>query len=70
MGKKIKRQMRSVSLSEGRVISTSTGIRPLREEFKPDYTHIIKDLRRIGILAGSFIVALIALSFLMPLFLK
>ena len=28
-----------------------------------DYTHIKKDLTRIGILAGSFIVILVALSF-------
>ncbi len=28
-----------------------------------DYTYVRKDLRRIGILAGSFIVVLVALSF-------
>ncbi len=32
-------------------------------EFKPDYSYIIKDLKRIGALAGSFLVILIALSF-------
>jgi hypothetical protein len=32
-------------------------------EFKPDYTETIKDLKRIGMLAGSFIVILIILSF-------
>jgi hypothetical protein len=32
-------------------------------EFSPDYTFIVKDLRRIGVLAGSFIVVLIVLSF-------
>ena len=31
-------------------------------DFNPDYSHVIKDLRRIGILAGSFIVILIVLS--------
>ena len=31
-------------------------------EFNPDYTNIKHELRRIGILAGSFIVALIVLS--------
>jgi hypothetical protein len=70
MGKKIKRQMRSVAPSESRVGTASTGYRPLREEFNPDYSHVVKDLRRIGILAGSFIVSLIALSFLLPIFLK
>lgn len=32
-------------------------------EFNPDYTPVIKDLKRIGILAGSFFVILVALSF-------
>jgi hypothetical protein len=32
-------------------------------EFKPDYTETKKDLKRIGILASSFIVILIILSF-------
>jgi hypothetical protein len=32
-------------------------------EFTPDYTNTKKDLTRIGILAGTFFVALIVLSF-------
>ena len=32
-------------------------------EFKPDYTHVKRDLSRIGVLAGSFFVLLIVLSF-------
>lgn len=32
-------------------------------EFKPDYTHVVKDLRRIGLLAGSLFLALVVLSF-------
>ena len=32
-------------------------------EFNPDYTHIKRDLGRIGLLAGSFIVVLIVISF-------
>jgi hypothetical protein len=32
-------------------------------EFNPDYTHVIRDLKRIGILAGSFFGLLIVLSF-------
>jgi hypothetical protein len=34
-----------------------------RTEFNPDYSNVKKDLARIGILAGTFIVALIVLSF-------
>jgi len=53
MAKKNKRQMTSVS-----VTSSSA-----RTEFNPDYTHVKKDLTRIGTLAGFFIVVLVALSF-------
>ena len=31
-------------------------------EFNPDYTIIKRDLRRIGILAGSFLVVLVVLA--------
>jgi hypothetical protein len=34
-----------------------------RFEFNPDYTHVKRDLTRIGILAGSFFAILIVLSF-------
>lgn len=34
------------------------------EEFKPDYSYIIKDLKRIGTLAGTFFAILIILSFI------
>lgn len=33
------------------------------QEFNPDYSYVKKDLRRIGVLAGSFILILIVLSF-------
>lgn len=36
---------------------------PRPVEFNPDYTHIKRDLSRIGMLAGTFFVILIALSF-------
>ena len=36
---------------------------PVVTEFNPDYTDVKHDLKRIGILAGSFIVLLVALSF-------
>jgi len=32
-------------------------------EFKPDYSYVLRDLKRIGILAGSFFGILIVLSF-------
>ncbi len=33
-------------------------------EFNPDYSYVLKDLKRIGILAGSFFTLLIILSFI------
>ena len=36
---------------------------PRSTEFNPDYTHIKRDLGRIGALAGAFFVILVALSF-------
>jgi hypothetical protein len=33
-------------------------------EFNPDYTYVVNDLKRIGLLAGSFFVVLIVLSFI------
>lgn len=46
-----------------RQISTPISRRSLKEDFNPDYSYVIKDLRRIGALAGTFLVILIALSF-------
>jgi hypothetical protein len=37
--------------------------RPAGNEFNPDYSHIKKDLKTIGILAGTFFVVLVVLSF-------
>lgn len=36
---------------------------PRTTEFNPDYTHVRRDLRRIALLAGSFVVILVALSY-------
>ncbi len=33
------------------------------DEFNPDYSDVIKDLKRIGILAGTFFAVLVGLSF-------
>jgi hypothetical protein len=71
MSKKNKRQIRGVAVQAGSGVSTlNGGSRPLRDEFNPDYTYILRDLRRIGILAASFLVILIGLSFLMPFLMK
>ena len=48
-----------------RTTSVSMTNTPVRAEFNPDYTDVKKDLRRIGMLAGSFILILVVLSFFM-----
>ncbi|MEJ5313637.1 MULTISPECIES: hypothetical protein [Anaerolinea] len=39
--------------------------RATASDFNPDYTPIIRDLKRIGTLAGTFFVILIILSFVL-----
>lgn len=36
---------------------------PRATEFNPDYTHVKRDLRRIALLALSFVLILVVLSF-------
>ncbi len=42
---------------------TGTGRATYTQEFNPDYTYVRHDLRQIGIMAGSFFVILVVLSF-------
>lgn len=62
MAKK-KRQVR-------RTTAPTTGTEPkstraFDREFNPDYSPVIKDLKRIGALAGTFFVILVVLSFIL-----
>ncbi|NMC12702.1 MAG: hypothetical protein GYA34_07435 [Chloroflexi bacterium] len=73
MSKKIKKQARKSSLSAAQSVqSTSSAangaapastMRMAEKEFNPDYTPVIKDLKRIGSLAGIFIAILVILTF-------
>ncbi len=67
MAKKTKRQVgREInpntdkSMSDPLVGNRQTG-------FNPDYHYVIKDIRRVGILAGSFIVVLVTLAIILHL---
>ena len=47
------------------------GLRPSSvADFNPDYTYARQDLKRVGVLAVSFIGALVVLYFILPLFIK
>lgn len=72
MSKKSKRQSRKSTAPVSTAVSSSVtprtplstgGARVFEREFNPDYAPVIKDLKRIGMLAGSFFVVLIVLSF-------
>ncbi len=43
--------------------ATSTTRASFTQEFNPDYSHVSHDLKQIGIMAGSFLVILVVLSF-------
>ena len=64
MSKKRKRQIRSTAYPEvTSAPAVGSVIRTARDDFNPNYAPVIKDLRRIGFLAGSFLVILVVLSF-------
>ena len=67
MAKKSKRQTNRVSNPsiEKSISDPLVGNRPTG--FNPDYHYVIKDIRRVGILAGSFIVVLVALAVILHL---
>jgi hypothetical protein len=73
MSKKTKRSSRSSSARPGESTaavssgqmppSVSVSPRSSEKAFNPDYSDVIKDLKRIGTLAGTFFVIMIILSF-------
>jgi hypothetical protein len=65
MSKKSKRQVRrDASISPDKIVpEVLSGNRPTG--FNPDYQFVIRDVRRVGLLAGFFIVTLVALSFIL-----
>jgi hypothetical protein len=67
MAKKSKRQInRDVNPSIEKSISYPLiGNRPTG--FNPDYHYVIKDIRRVGILAGSFLIVLVTLAIILHL---
>lgn len=62
MSRKKKRQTRGSTTTQA-YTSQTTAAQSSRDDFNPDYAYVIKDLRRIGTLAGTFLLILIILSF-------
>jgi hypothetical protein len=68
MAKKQKRKTSVGSVRQQPAVVKSAAPVPSRTtvtEFNPDYSNVKKDLKRIGLLAGSFFVILIILSFIL-----
>ena len=78
MAKKTKRKVSSgiapeVEVTQTPAIETAAPVRATATsrrvssttEFNPDYSYVISDLKRIGMLAGVFFVILIVLSFIL-----
>lgn len=64
MAKKNRRQSRKTTTAQSTgTVKTASNGQSGEQGFNPDYSYVIKDLKRIGILAGSFFVVLIALTF-------
>ncbi len=62
MGKKANRRI-SKTVNTSATESTAAAASSRTPVFNPDYSYVAKDLRRIGILAGSFVTILVVLSF-------
>ena len=63
MSKKSKRQARKVTQKPLVEPATTSANPPKQPSFNPDYSHVSSDLRRVGILVGSEVIILIALTF-------
>lgn len=66
MPRKYKRQTRKITpATEGALETAVSAAQSPDRRFNPDYSYVIKDLKRIGILAGVFFGILIVLSFIL-----
>ena len=61
--KRQRKKERSAGRSRTARSKTDTRRGRLRREFSPDYSYVKKDLRRIGLLTGTFLTILIILTF-------
>jgi hypothetical protein len=60
MPKKVKRQYSRTTTTAAMSSTRATA------EFNPDYSNTVRDLKRIGLLAGIFFAILIVLKFVLP----
>ena len=65
MSKKHKKKFRRMEGSNNQAPITFTPPASRSSEFNPDYSYVIKDLKRIGFLAGFFLIVLVVLAFIL-----
>jgi hypothetical protein len=63
MKKKTRRSQQQQTSLEKKVAPAKANVIRRSNEFNPDYSDTIKDLKRIGSLAGTFVMILVILSF-------
>lgn len=74
MAKKNTRQVSKGSLSNRSTTASSSPTPRVSlasryaESTSPDYSYVTKDLKRVAILAGSMVIGMILLLFILPLF--
>ena len=64
MPKKQTRQISKINTEAKPAASTfATSGQVFSTDFNPDYTHVVSDLKRIAVMAASFTIVLVVLSF-------
>jgi hypothetical protein len=65
MSKKNRKKLRTNEIAARNNAVTTNSLAQRSSEFNPDYSYVIKDLKRIGTLALFFLTILIVLSFIL-----
>jgi len=66
MSKRHKKKFRKMAAAQSSLPVAANRPLPSRSaEFNPDYSYVIKDLKRIGTLAAFFLTVLIILAFIL-----
>ena len=65
MSKKHKKKFRNLPAATVKSPGPATSTFTRSNEFNPDYSYVIKDLKRIGILAVFFLTVLVVLAFIL-----
>ena len=65
MSKKHKKKFRRMEGGKNQAPIIFTPQTNRASEFNPDYSYVINDLKRIGLLAGFFLIVLVVLAFIL-----